>query len=98
MEVFVIIALVVAVFGVVGWLSTHKAMGSLFWTTFGGIAVLSGYWGVQMVDAAGWDGLGYLILLVLGSAPAGLALLFGAGIGLLTCKKDSGTGFGAIPS
>lgn len=96
MELVLIIALV---FGTLGWFSTHKAITALFWTLLGGIGLVSGYWSFQATAVSGYDGLGYVFLLVLCSAPAGVALLLGAGIGLLTREKQTGgTGMGAIPS
>jgi len=69
-------------FGVIGWKTALRRAGG----RFGGALALAmlanlGLW-VATLQAQGWDGLGYMLLMVGTSLPATAGLLLGGGFGL----------------
>lgn len=85
--VIVLVVLSVCAFGYAGWVCVHTRMNRVFWGMVAAVAAAAGGLFAAAMSAPGWDALIYAVLLVIGAAPAGTALMLGGGLGYLTRPK-----------
>ena len=73
--------------GFVGWRTVHRRVYKAFWIVMGLVLLVSAGLYAEAVSAPGWDGIAYLIMLVMGSLPVTVAMLVGGAVGLVTQRR-----------
>ena len=85
---FVLIPILLGlVAGAYGWRTVHKRVYPAFWIAMGLVLAASLGLYAAAVTAVGWDGIAYLVMIILGTVPAAAAMLVGGGIGLVTQRR-----------
>ena len=70
--------------GLIGWRTVHNRATSAFFLVLGLLLAVSGGLFLAAEQAAGWDGIGYYLVMIFGSLPAAAAQLVGGVVGLVT--------------